>query len=58
MFINYKHGAVSLDTYRFVDAEVTDTDDIIDAYENSSKETLVASIDTDSQSEVLNILGL
>lgn len=59
-FLNYKNGSVRINTYRYVDATVTDVDDIVRAYESESNETLTASIDifikekcTDLENDVL-----
>lgn len=52
-FANYKDGQVTINSYRFADAQVTDVEDILSAVENKSDEVLVASIDTDDEMEAL-----
>ena len=48
-FANYKDGQVTINTYRFPDAVVTDVADILNAAETESEEILVASIDTEEE---------
>lgn len=48
-FANYKNGQVTISTYRFVDAQVTDIEDILNAVEKESDEILTASIDSDEE---------
>ena len=48
-FANYKDGQVTINTYRFTDAVVTDVADILNAVKAESDEVLVASIDTDDE---------
>lgn len=54
-FINLKNGTVSLDTYRFPEAEVTDFDDILDQLSDEESETLTCSLDLylDEKSECI-----
>ena len=46
-FANLKNGVITINTYRFPGAQVTDINDILSALENDSEETLAASIDND-----------
>ncbi len=48
-FANYKNGQVTINTYRFPNAQVTDIADILNAVEIESDEILVASISTDEE---------
>jgi len=48
-FANYKNGKVTINSYRFPDAQVTDIDDILNAAKKESDEVLVASINTDDE---------
>jgi len=48
-FANYKNGQITVDTYRLVDAVVTDIADILEALESESDEILTASINTDAE---------
>lgn len=53
-FANYKNGQVTINTYRFPDAVVTDIEDICNAAKTESEEILVASIDTDEERDALS----
>ncbi|MEX1669098.1 hypothetical protein AB4876_09255 [Zhongshania guokunii] len=55
-FANYKNGEVTINTYRFPDAQVTDVADILNAVETESEEILVASIDTDEELAAIEAL--
>lgn len=55
-FANYKNGEVTINTYRFPDAQVTDVADILNAIETESDEILVASIDTDEELAAIEAL--
>jgi hypothetical protein len=55
-FANYKHGKVSINSYRFPDAQVTDIDDVIKSNEMQSEEVLVASIDTEEDLQAVKAL--
>jgi len=48
-FANYKNGEITVNTYRFADAVVTDVNDILNAVEAESDEVLTASICTDEE---------
>ncbi len=48
-FVNYKNGRVTIDTYRVVDAVVTDVGDVLTSFKNESKEVLAASICSDDE---------
>lgn len=52
-FANYKNGELTIATYRFPDAQVTDVADILNAIETESEEILVASIDTEEELQAL-----
>lgn len=55
-FANYKNGEVTINTYRFPEAQVTDVADILNAIETESDEILVASIDTDEELAAIEAL--
>ena len=55
-FANYKNGEVTINTYRFPDAQATDVADILNAVETESEEILVASIDTDEELAAIEAL--
>jgi hypothetical protein len=55
-FVNYKNGDVSINTYRFADAQVTDVNDLLKSHDNQSDEILVASIDTDQELQKIKLL--
>lgn len=55
-FANYKNGEVTINTYRFADAQVTDVADILNAIETESEEILVASIDTEEELAAIKAL--
>ncbi len=48
-FANYKNGTVTINTYRFADAAVTDVADILNAAAAGSDEILTATIETDDE---------
>lgn len=48
-FANYKDRRLTINTYRFVDAAVTDIADILQAHNVESEEVLTASIETDEE---------
>jgi len=52
-FANYKNGIVTMNSYRFPDAQVTDVADILSAMESQSNEILTASIDTDDELQAI-----
>ena len=55
-FANYKNGEVTINTYRFPDAQVTDVADILNTVETESEEILVASINTEEELAAIEAL--
>ena len=45
-FVNYKNGKCSIETYRFVDAVVTDMNDLIAACDSDSDQVLVVNLES------------
>ena len=56
LFANYKNGHITINSHRFLDACVTDLDDIIDAHKMDSLEILVASISTGKELRIIRKL--
>ncbi len=46
-FLNLKNGQLSINTYRFPDAQVTTQDDLYKSYRKESEEILTASIENE-----------
>lgn len=46
MFLNYNNGKISINTYRYANAQATDVEDIRNAVKNETSEILTASIDS------------
>lgn len=44
-FVNLKDGEITVNSYRFVDAEVTDIEDLMESKRQDKGETLVATVE-------------
>ena len=56
-FANYKNGQVTINTYRFSDAMLTDVNDIISASNQESGEILTATIESEEERQAILALS-
>ncbi len=54
-FLNIENGVVSINTFRLVNAQATDVNDIVNAYTNETGETLTANLDLFIKEELAKI---
>ena len=54
-FLNYENGTVSISTSRLVNAQATDVNDIVNAFDNQTSEVLSATLDVYIEEELAKI---